>query len=114
VGTLLSFYLLIDDIRGEDHVGKMDHIARTAPEGRKVLAERSLLGRPVTHLILDNDLGPEQDMEGIEILQWARDKGIVPPNVAIVSSNTPAKARMELLLFHDMKYTYNRSTGWWS
>jgi hypothetical protein len=104
-----SFCLLIDDIRGVDHVGEMDHIARTAPEGRK-----ALLAFPVTHLILDNDLGPEQDMEGIEILQWAFERGCVPAKVSIISSNTPAKARMEALLLHDMKYTYNRGTGWWS
>ncbi len=99
-----SFFLLIDDFR---NIGTADFIARTASEGRK-----ALLSFPVTHLILDNDLGSDQDMEGIEILQWARDRGCIPPKVFIISANLVARKRMEDLLHFDMKYIYNRN-GWW-
>lgn len=100
-----TFYLLIDDVR---IVGGMDVTARTSGEGR-----RALLSYPVTHLVLDNDLGSDQDMEGIEILQWARDRGCIPDNVSIISANIVAKTRMENVLHFDMHYTYNYSSGWW-
>jgi hypothetical protein len=100
-----EFYLLIDDIR---IVEGMDVTVRTSPEGRK-----ALLSYPVTHLVLDNDLGSDQDMEGIEILQWARDRGCIPDNVSIISANPVAKKRMEDVLYFDMKYIYDRSSGWW-
>jgi len=103
-----DFYLLIDDVRGVDHVGEVDLIARTASDGRD-----ALLNNQVTHLYIDNDLGSDQDMEGIQILEWARDNNCVPGHVSIVSSNPPAKRRMEAVLFFDLGYTYHSSTGWW-
>ena len=103
-----EIYLLIDDVRGVDHVGEVDLIARTASEGRK-----ALLACPVTHLYLDNDLGDKQDMEGYDILMWAIERGCVPANVCIVSANPVAKKRIEEALFHDMGYRFH-SHGWWS
>jgi hypothetical protein len=100
-----EFYLLIDDLR---NVPGADFVARTSPEGRK-----ALLSFPVTHLLLDNDLGSDQVMEGIEILQWARDRGCIPDNVLIISANTVAKKRMEDVLYFDMKYIHDRNSGWW-
>lgn len=100
-----TFYLLIDDVR---IVEGMDATVRTSSEGRM-----ALLSYPVTHLILDNDLGSDQDMEGIEILQWARERGCIPDKVLIISANTVAKKRMEDVLYFDMKYLYEHSSGWW-
>ena len=102
----MEIHVLIDDVKD---LGEFDHIARTAPEGRRILQEY-----PVTHLYLDNDLGADQDMEGYDILVWARDNDIVPPNVQIVSMNNVAVKRMEALLEHDLGYVYNRSNNMWS
>jgi len=96
------FYLLVDDKR---NFMNMDVIARTYRRG---LA--SLRDDPVTHLILDNDLGGKK--EGHELLAWARDHGCVPIHVHIVSSNTVAVKRMEDLLHYDLGYV-KASTGWW-
>lgn len=95
--------LLIDDMR---NIKDVDLVARTAEEGM-----RCLEFEPVTHLYLDNDLGDDQPMEGIDILAWARDNNIVPPNVFIVSANPVAKKRMEAILLFDLKY--KQIGRWW-
>lgn len=102
----MSFFLLIDDVRSYNNV---EHTARTAQAGRK-----ALLSFPVTHLLLDNDLGPESDMEGIDVLQWARDRNCVPEKVIIVSSNGPCRKRMEDVLYFDLGYKLDATTGWWT
>lgn len=98
-----EFFLLIDDKRVYHNV---EHTARTASDGRK-----ALLGHPVTHLLLDNDLGPGQD-EGHQILSWALDRGCLPKKVLLVTSNTVAKERMNNML-SDHNYVYRPRTGWW-
>lgn len=95
--------LLIDDIR---EIDGMDLVARTSEEGLRCLKEL-----PITHLYLDNDLGLDQPMEGIDILKWARDNDLVPDNVFIVSANPIAKKRMEDVLHFDLKY--KRDGHWW-
>ena len=52
--------LLIDDIR---NIKDVDLVARTAWEGVEYLKNEQ-----VTHLFLDNDLGDDQPMEGIDIV----------------------------------------------
>lgn len=97
-----EFHLLIDDIRTMD----VDKISRTCKEGI-----RTLEGGEVTHLYLDNDLGDDQPMEGIDILVRARDKGYVPPNVLLVTANPIARKRMEDVLHFDLGYI--RDANWW-
>jgi len=98
-----ELYLLIDDVR---IVEGMDLVARTAEEGRN-----ALLNNPVTHLVLDNDLGVNQDMEGYDILMWAIKNNCVPAAVSIISANPVAKKRIEAALFYDVSYRYR--DGWW-
>ena len=95
--------LLIDDVRD---IKDVDLVARTAWEGVEYLKNE-----PITHLYLDNDLGDDQPMEGIDILTWARDNNRVPPNVFIVSANPVAKKRMEAVLLFDLKY--KQIGRWW-
>lgn len=97
------FELLIDDMR---NIGGVDLTVRTSEEGIRALRDNE-----VTHLYLDNDLGEDQPMEGIDILNWARDNNLVPPNVFIVSANPVAKRRMEDVLNHDLGY--KRVGNWW-
>lgn len=96
-------HVLIDDVRS----GRVDLICRTAREGIEALKEGG-----ITHLYLDNDLGVVGGYDGIDILQWARDNDLVPPNVMLVTSNPVARKRMEELLMHDLGYTYRNRT--WS
>ncbi len=101
--TTNDFFLLIDDVRSYENV---EHTARTSEEGRQ-----ALLDLPVTHLLLDNDLGPEQD-EGHQILQWALDSECLPKFVLLVTANVVARKRMEGMLFQ-AEYKFNRRNGWW-
>lgn len=102
------FTLLIDDVRNEEMCGiidfEFDLIARTPEKGRQLLEHFG-----ITHLWLDNDMGVQE--EGIDVLNWARDNGHVPPNVRLVTSNPVALRRMEAVLFNDLNYTYDN--GWW-
>ena len=107
-----EFNLLIDDIRDEEMCGvtdiKFDVIARTASEGMDALKEH-----PVTHLWLDNDLGLWQ-LQGWEILNWARDNDLVPDRVILVTANPRSKERMENILSLDMGYyRINLNSPWW-
>ena len=95
--------LLIDDIR---EIEGIDYTCRTVDKALAILKDR-----PITHLWLDNDLGDDQPMEGIDILNWARDNNLVPPNVLIVSSNPVAVRRMEDVLRFDLNY--NKEGNWW-
>ena len=95
--------LLIDDLR---NIKDVDLVARTAWEGIEYLKNE-----PITHLYLDNDLGDDQPMEGVDILAWARDNKLVPPNVFIVSANPIGKRRMEDILNFDLNY--KRVGNWW-
>ena len=100
---MTELYLLIDDVR---IVEGMDVVARTSIEGRA-----ALLQHPVTHLVLDNDLGANQDMEGYDILMWAIQNDCVPGTISIISANPVAKRRIEAALIHDLGYAYRG--GWW-
>lgn len=95
--------LLIDDMRDID----ADIVARTSTEGREALQHNY-----ITHLYLDNDLGSDQDMEGIDILSWARDNNCVPEMVYPVTDNPVARRRMIALLENDLGYSQGRQ-GWW-
>lgn len=99
------YTLLIDDLRTLN----VDVIVRTVKEGLEHLKSCE-----VTHLYLDNDLGEDQSMEGIDILKWARDHGCVPPNVTIVSANPIARKRMEDVLHFDLGYVYDRASNTWT
>lgn len=97
-----EFHLLIDDVRTIE----VDMISRTARAGMRALEDGE-----VTHLYLDNDLGADQPMEGIDILKWARDNDCVPDNVFLITANPIAKRRMEELLQYDLGYS--RKGHWW-
>jgi hypothetical protein len=95
--------LLIDDIRNIES----DLVARGSILGREYLKTHK-----ITHLYLDNDLGDDQDMEGIDILAWARNEGCVPSFIYPVTANPVARRRMIALLENDLGYVNN--AGWWS
>lgn len=103
------FTLLIDDVRNEEMCGIIDEefdiIARNPADGKSALEKFA-----ITHLWLDNDLATQE--EGIDILNWARDNGHVPPNVFLVTSNPVARRRMIEVLALDLNYTETRN-GWW-
>lgn len=99
----MEFFLLIDDIRVFD----VEHTSRTVKD-----AQWALQNHPVTHLLLDNDLGDDQPMEGIDILKWAIHNNVVPPNIFIVSANPIARKRMEDVLHYDLGYNLTPK-GWW-
>lgn len=80
-----EFHLLIDDMREYE----MDHIARTPKDGMK-----ALLSFPVTHLYLDHDLGDPDIPTGYDVLVWALERGCVPSNVQLVTSNPVGRDRM--------------------
>lgn len=80
-----QFHLLIDDFR----TFEMDHIARTAQEGRK-----ALLAFPVTHLYMDHDLGYESDANGYETMNWMLERGVCPLNVQFVTANPVGRDNM--------------------
>lgn len=80
-----EFHLLIDDFRDYD----MDYIARTGADGR-----RALLEFPVTHLYMDHDLGDESAETGYDVLTWALEHGVCPPNVQMVTSNPVGRDKM--------------------
>jgi hypothetical protein len=97
-----EMHLLIDDMRTLD----VDVISRTGKVGMCLMEKGE-----VTHLYMDNDLGEDVPMEGVDILKWARDNGFMPPNVTIVSANPVCRKRMEDILYFDMKYTQDGK--WW-
>jgi len=87
-----EFHLLIDDFRDYD----MDHIARTADDGRK-----ALLSYPVTHLYMDHDLGEYGDTAaetGYDVITWALEHGTCPPNVQFVTANPVGRDNMAAAL----------------
>lgn len=84
--------LLIDDVRDL----KVDAVARNAAAGKVLLS----LGCWDT-LYLDHDLGDTSAETGYEVLVWALEKGLVPHNVTLVTSNPPGRARMEAALRHE-------------
>lgn len=84
-----EFHLLIDDFRFYE----MDHIARTAQEGRK-----ALLAFPVTHLYMDHDLGAYSDTNGYQVLTWALERGIAPAHVQLVTANPVGAENMQRAL----------------
>ena len=90
------FFVLVDDQR---EYKNMDVTARNYRAAIPALRDN-----PVTHLLIDNDLGNKKD--GYDILVWARDNDRMPTHVFIVSANPVARGRMEALLEHDMKYVH--------
>lgn len=75
--TSNDFYLLIDDIRDQYEV---ERVARTADQGKLCL-----MTLPVTHLLIDHDLG--EQTSGYDIINWAIEHDVLPPKVFIVSAN---------------------------
>ncbi len=109
---MAEFHLLIDDLRNEKMCGatgiKFDIISRISING-----QHALLNNPVTHLWLDNDLGDGQ-MDGWEILNWARDNNCIPPHVTLVTANPVGRRKMEEILRNDVGYTRkNLNSPWW-
>lgn len=87
-------WLHIDDVRT---LGA-DLTVRTSAEGKS-----QLLAHKWGHLILDNDLGLNQE-EGWEILRWALEHDCCPPHVQLVTANPVARSNMENML-RDRGYT---------
>lgn len=83
-----ELHLLIDDIRSSDYVRGVDIIARKSHEGIEILRTGK-----VTHLYLDNDMGPGE-MEGWEIMELAIKEDILPDFVQLVTANPVAQLRM--------------------
>jgi len=86
-------WLLIDDIRDLN----CDFIARTFDAGLEALAKGGW-----THLCLDHDLGEENPAHnGYEILKQGLERGLIPRNVQLVTSNPVGKQNMaNALLAH--------------
>lgn len=96
-----DLWLLIDDFR----LLHADLTCRSAATGMQALD-----AYPWGHLMLDNDLGPNSSKEGWQILEWALECNCLPPHVQLVTSNSAARARMELAL-KSAGYSYCRD-GW--
>lgn len=78
-------YLLIDDLRNTP----TDFIARTAEAGK--ISLKSL--HPVlTHVVFDHDLGEEET--GYDVMMWALNNSVMPPNVQLVTSNPVGRDNM--------------------
>jgi hypothetical protein len=84
-----EFHLLIDDFREFD----VDHIAKTAQDGRK-----ALLSFPATHLYMDHDLGELSDTEGYQVITWALEREVCPAHVMLVTSNPVGRDKMAAAL----------------
>ncbi len=97
-----ELHVLIDDLRELD----VDITCRTVEHALYILKVE-----PVTHLYLDNDLGDDQPMEGVDILKWAAENDLVPDNVYLVTANPIAKKRMVDILKYDLKYELEKN--WW-
>lgn len=98
-------YLMIDDMRDFG----CDLKAKTSKEARTLWKENH---ETITHLVLANDLGEDQDMEGWQLLEWAIGLNIVPENVLISSANPVARKRIDDILKFDLKYNLT-GQGWW-
>ena len=96
-----DFYLLIDDVRDQF---KVEKTARTYAEG--ILALKTL---PITHLLIDHDLGEKKD--GYDAVCWAIEHDCLPPHVFIVSANPVGRNRIGRAL-ESTDYTFNIS-GWY-
>ena len=97
-----EFYLLIDDIRDQYQVEKT---ARTAADG--MLALKTL---PVTHLLIDHDLGEEKS--GYDVINWAIEHNVLPSKVFIVSANPVGRNNIgRALEAEGYRFSIN---GWWS
>lgn len=94
-----EFHLLIDDVRELN----MDYTARDGIDGL-----RALDTHPVTHLYMDHDLG-EQDTTGYDVLVFALEAGICPPNVLLVTSNPVGRQNMANAL---LSYDYTQTGNW--
>jgi len=99
--TSKDFYLLIDDIRDQYDV---EHTARTADEG--MLALKTL---PVTHLLIDHDLG--EGKSGYDVINWAIENDVLPPRVFIVSANPVGRNNIGRAL-ESVGYTF-KINGWY-
>lgn len=98
---MTEFHLLIDDFR-EFYV---DHIAKNARDGQK-----ALLAFPVTHLYMDHDLGDENEPTGYDVICWAIERGCVPANVTMVTSNPVGRDNMVAALEN---IGYTRKGNWY-
>lgn len=96
-----NMWLLIDDVR----MLNADLTCRSSVSGMQALD-----AYPWGHLMLDNDLGPNSPREGWQVLEWALECNCLPPHVQLVTSNSAARARMELAL-RSAGYTDCRD-GW--
>jgi len=104
--------LMIDDLpqtKGE-YLDLQPHLIATTVDA----ALHHLHSKPITHLYLDNDLGNDEGIEGINILNHAVYHGCVPPWVKPTTRNPPALQRIVDVLSLDLGYKLNRQTGWWS
>ena len=81
-------WLLIDDMRSLN----ADVIARTPEAGKKMLALGGWEG-----LLLDHDLGECES--GAAVLNWALERGLVPPKVMLVTSNPVGADNMARALY---------------
>lgn len=88
---------------------------REAPEGwmRTYTAKATihmLESRRVTHLSLDHDIGPEEEVgTGYDVLLWLEEqvalKGFVPPEIDVHSANEGARPKMELAIESIKRFT---------
>ncbi len=80
-------WLLIDDVRDLN----TEAIARTPEAGRKLLAVGGW-----ECLCLDHDLAATES--GYDVLIWALERGLVPANVQLVTSNPVGRSNMRAVL----------------
>lgn len=95
-------YLLIDD------VGDFcDVIARNSKAARVLLKLKCWI-----EVGMENDLGPDSDEQGWEILRWALKEGFAPNRVHIVTSN-PGAWRTMCADLKDHGYTSDQQLRIW-